>query len=171
MVDRSAIFSHGATFPNYVGYVRKVCRFLEEPLFRDTDALKNAIASLKQQGAGKYRFPHCIRSDIAVKILSYESRGSIFAHLCYTSFLFALRVPSEALHLRLDYRGDDLEPPPARTIGPSLRFAGPPTPRRPFAWLAGRTWRMAASFRDNDSARSPMPKINAFGRPTRSGPQ
>ena len=108
MVERIGIFSPGATFSNYVGYIRKAFYFLEAPLLWGAAALGNVIAALKLQGAGKYRFPNFTRGDFVVKILAFESRDSIFAQLCYASFLFALRVPSEALRIRRDFKDDDL---------------------------------------------------------------
>ena len=52
MVERGGIFNPGATFSNYVGYVRKASFFLEEPIFRDTSALKNVVSALKLKGDG-----------------------------------------------------------------------------------------------------------------------
>ena len=91
-----------------MGYVRKVCFFLEEPLSWDAAALRNAVAASKLLGAGAYSFPNFIRSEFAIRILARDSRDSSFAQLCYISFLFALRVPSEALLLRRAFRRGDL---------------------------------------------------------------
>lgn len=108
IAEWAAMFNHGASFSNYVGYIRKACYFLEEPLFWGTAAVKNMIASLKLRGKGKYRFPNFIRIDLVARILVRESRDSPFAHLSYISFPFALRVPSEALKLRRAFSNDEI---------------------------------------------------------------
>ena len=56
MVERSGIFSPGATFSNYVGYIRKACYFLEAPLIWDASAVKNVIEFLKLQWGRKIVF-------------------------------------------------------------------------------------------------------------------
>ena len=108
MLERASVFNETGCFSNYVGYMRKVCFFLEESLSWDTDALKNTVAALKLRGAGMYRFPNFIRSDLVIEILIHDSLDSSFAQLCYISFLLALRVPSEALKLRRCFKHDDL---------------------------------------------------------------
>ena len=108
VVEWSSIFKPGPTFSNYVGYVRKACYFLEQPLSWDTAAVKNIVAAIKLLGTGKFRFPNFIRSEFVAKILAKESRDGSFAQLAYISFLYALRVPSEALVLRRSFLDDDL---------------------------------------------------------------
>ena len=70
-----SIFRPVETFPNYVGYVRKACFFLEQPLTWDTPAATNIIASLKLEDKGKFAFPNFIRSSVIAKIIVHESRG------------------------------------------------------------------------------------------------
>ena len=108
VIEWSSVFSCGATFSNYVGYVRKACHFLQHPLTWDTAALANIIAALKLQDRGKYVFPNFIRSDLVHRIISHDSRDSPFAQLAYLSFLYALRVPSEAINLMRACKHDDL---------------------------------------------------------------
>ena len=127
IVEWGAIFNTGATFSNYVGYIRKVCFFLGESLAWDAAAVSNVIEALKLQGAGKYRSPNFIRSDFALRVLVRDSRGTILAQICYISFLFALRVPSEALQIRRAYMDDDLtsfDPVKDRAL---IALRGPPS--------------------------------------------
>ena len=104
----SAIFLPGSTYSNYVGYIRKACHFLEQPLSWDTPAIANTVAALKLRAKGRFRFPNFIRSQLIAQILQFETRGAPFAQLAFLSFLFALRVPSETLKIRRAFRGDDL---------------------------------------------------------------
>ena len=113
---RIPIFNPGATSSNYVGYVRKTCFFFQEPPKWGADAVKNMIAALKLQWKGKYRPPppppppppNFIKSDVALRIPIRDSRDIPFAQMAYISFLYALRAPSEALHLRRAFRNDDM---------------------------------------------------------------
>ena len=108
VVEWSSIFKPNPTFSNYVGYLRKACHFLEQPLSWDTPAVRNTVAALKLEGAGRFRFPNFIRSEFVAKIVAKETRDGPFAQLSFISFLYALRVPSEALILRRAYLSDDL---------------------------------------------------------------
>ena len=97
------------------GYILQLCRihpkylfFPQEPLLCDAAAVKNIIAALKLQGKGEYRFPNFTQSDLVVKISKHDSRDIPFAQISYISYLYALRVPSEALLLRRAFRNDDL---------------------------------------------------------------
>ena len=101
-------FIPGATFSNYVGYLRKACHFLQNPLTWDTAALANIVAALKLEGKGKYVFPNFIRSDLMQKIIRHDSRDSPFAQLAFLSLLYALRVPPEALNIQRAFKRDDL---------------------------------------------------------------
>ena len=63
---------------------------------------------------------------MVMEILIHDSRESSFVQLCYISFLFALRVPSEALQLRRAFKHDDLSmfaPPKDRDL---IALQGPP---------------------------------------------
>ena len=102
-----AIFRPGQTYSNYVGYVRKACHYLELPLSRGTPSVKNCVAALKLQAKGKFRFPKFITSEIIAKIIAHGTRDGVIAQLSYLSFQLALRVSSEALILRRDYKNDD----------------------------------------------------------------
>ena len=108
IVQWSSIFKAGPTFSNYVGYVRKACHYLEHPLSWDTPAVRNIVAALKLLGSGKFRFPNFIRSELVAQVIKKESRDAPFAQLSYISFLYALRLPSEALTLRRSFVNDDL---------------------------------------------------------------
>ena len=56
IVERGSIFKEGTDFPNYVGYVRKACRFLELPLSRGTPAVANVVAGSKLTAHGGIPF-------------------------------------------------------------------------------------------------------------------
>ena len=108
ILECGSIFNPGATFSNYVGYVRKTRFFLQEALSWDTDAVTNMVAALKLRGIEKYRCSGFIRSDVVLRIIAHDSSDIPFAQLAYISFLYALSVPSEALLLRMAFRNDDM---------------------------------------------------------------
>ena len=57
VVEWAAIFNPGQNYSNYVGYLRKDCFFLEQPLSWDTPAVKNMVAALKLEAKGKFTPP------------------------------------------------------------------------------------------------------------------
>ena len=81
---------------------------MDQPLSRGKAAVRNGVAALKLSGPGGFRFPNFTRCEFIAKIAAKETRGGTFAHLSFNSFLYALRVPSEALILRRAYKDDDL---------------------------------------------------------------
>ena len=84
-----------------------------EPLLRGTAVVKNIIAAIKLQGGG-YRTPNFIQSDNALRILKRDSLDTPFAQMEYIAFLLGLRVPSEALLLRMGIQ--DRRPNELRTV-------------------------------------------------------
>ena len=108
VVEWSSLFNPGGPFRNYVNYLKKACFFLDQPVRWITPAVTNLVKGLKLAGKAKLRFPNFIDSSLTVKIINRESRKSEFAQLAYVSFLFALRVPSEALTLVRSYKSDDI---------------------------------------------------------------
>ena len=91
-----------------MGYVRKDCFYIEIPLNWDTQAVNNCVAGLKLAGKGEFRFPNFVRIEFISRIVNRETRDGEFAQISFLSFLYALRVPSEALILRIAYKNDDL---------------------------------------------------------------
>ena len=85
------------------------CVSLEKPVTRFTPAVANVAHGLKAAGKGKFRFPDFIRSERVLRVLKHEPAHSQFAQLAFCAYLFALRVPSEALILRRAYDNDQLE--------------------------------------------------------------
>ena len=93
ILERSTVFNPGATFPNYVGYIRKAFFFPPEPKTWDTAAVSNIADALKLLGKGRYRFPNSNKSVLIFRILLRDARDSPLAQLDYISFLYALRAP------------------------------------------------------------------------------
>ena len=108
MIERSSIFNPGGTFRNYVDYLEKVCYYMGHPATWYAPALVSIIKGLKLIGKAKCKFPNFLDSSILVRILNREAKQSEFAQLCYLAFLFALRIPSEALRAMRAYKGDQL---------------------------------------------------------------
>ena len=64
---------------------------------------------MKLAAKGQFRFPNFITSDVVLRIIKHETPSGEFGQLAFIAFLFALRVPSEALPLRRAFAYDDLE--------------------------------------------------------------
>ena len=107
VIEWSSIFNPGATFNNYVNYLKKACFYLDQPIDWATPAVSNIIKGLRLAGKAKLRFPNFIDSSLVVAIMKHEGKSE-FAQLAFLSFLFALRVPSEALTLERAYKRDEL---------------------------------------------------------------
>ena len=95
--ERSSIFNPFGTFANYVLYLKKACFFPDLPITWWSPAVTNSTRSLRLAGKGEYRFPNFISIGMVTAIIKHESKHLEFAQLSYIAFLFALRVPSEAL--------------------------------------------------------------------------
>ena len=74
----------------------------------DTPAVANVVYALKPGEKRCYQFPNFMRIGIIAKIAQHDTRDNDFAHLTYISFLYALRVPPDAIPLRMPSQRDDL---------------------------------------------------------------
>ena len=97
IIQRSSVSRAGLRYSNYVGYVKKVCFFRNESVAWDTPAVRNVVKALKISGKSNFRFPNFLRIPQAISILHHEGPKAEFGLLAYVAYLFALRVPSEAL--------------------------------------------------------------------------
>ena len=108
IIQWGSVFRVGACYSNYIGYVKKVCFFLNEPVDWDTAAVRNVAKALKLSGKSNFRFPNFLRSPEVISILRHEGPRAEFGLLAYVAYLCALRVPSEALPLRRAFTRDCL---------------------------------------------------------------
>ena len=69
----------------------------------------NVSRGLRAADKGRFRFPNFIRSELVIRVINFEPMNSRFAQLAFFAYLFALRVPSEALILRRAFEDDILE--------------------------------------------------------------
>ena len=104
----SALFNETATFQQYVNSLRKVCYILRESLDWSSRAVVHAAYGLRLAASNRIRFPNFIRSEILWKLIRFFGQDDEFTHLAYISFLFALRVPSEALPIRRAHKRDEV---------------------------------------------------------------
>ena len=105
----SALFNETATFQQYVNSLRKVCYILRHPLDWATRAVVHAAYGLRLASSNRIKFPNFIRSGIIWKLIRFFNDDDEFVHLAYIAFLFALRVPSEALQICRAKKGDEVE--------------------------------------------------------------
>ena len=100
VIQRSSVSQAGLAFSNYASYVKKVRFFLNEAVAWDTPSVRNVAKALNLSGKSNSRFPNPPRGPQAISILHHEGAKAKFGLLAYVAYLFALRVPSEALQLR-----------------------------------------------------------------------
>ena len=104
----STIFNPGGTFRNYIQHLAKACFLMDMDTFWLTPAVRNLAKGLESSLDTSFRFPNFIFSKDLLKILDHETIDSQFGQLCYLSYLFSLRVPSETLQIRRAYHDDPL---------------------------------------------------------------
>ena len=109
VLQMSTLFAETATFQQYVNSLRKVCYILRYPLDWSTKAVCHAAFGLRLAGQNRIRFPNFIRSELIWKMVTQLGPENEFARLAYISFLFAFRVPSEALLLRRAHKRDEVD--------------------------------------------------------------
>ena len=109
VLQRSSLFKHGATYGSYINFLRKAFFYLGDPTDWLTPAVTNIVKSSRLAGKTNFRFPNPPSISSALKIIRRESHRGEFGHLAYLDYLFALRIPSEALPLRRAFSDDKLE--------------------------------------------------------------
>ena len=87
----------------------KACYVRRKPTDWSTPAVIHASYALRLAGKNRIRFPNFIRSELIWRIASAEPKDSEFPHLAYLAFLFAFRVPSEALVLQRAHKGGEVD--------------------------------------------------------------
>ena len=102
----SLLFRSDQTFSNYVSHVKLACQVCGLPVdvFRDTP-LRRAKCAIRKRGAFLPRAPLFIREDTVCAILNCSSarhESAVFAHLFLVTYVFLLRLPSEALGISFD---------------------------------------------------------------------
>ena len=108
-LEWGSIFNEGQTYQSYLNCLRKACFVLRYPIDWYSPAVVYAARCLRAAGKRKIRFPNFIRSELVLRIIKHEGDDSEFARLAYLAFLFAFRVPSEALILQRASKNDEIE--------------------------------------------------------------
>ena len=95
----SAIFAPGKTYSLYLSHLSKACQLMEIDSSWRTDTVRGIAKGLANKPSLKARFHNSLTPAILDRLMKKESWDSEFARLCFVSFLFMLRLPSEALPL------------------------------------------------------------------------
>ena len=138
VLQRGSLSKPGATYGSYINFLRKACFYLGEPTDWLSPAVINVIKSLRLTGETNFRFPNFLGSSSVLKIIRHESPQGGFGHLDYLAYLFALRVPSEALPLRRAYSDDALEGFHLQKGKALIGVRGPPGGQRLILKLSSR---------------------------------
>ena len=107
---RSATFAPGRTFKNYISHLRKGRgrALLGAPSDWATKAAYASTEGLRKARKGTSKFPNILFMADVFNLSEFSGRCSEFALLASISLLFAPRVPSVALHLRMAFRDDPI---------------------------------------------------------------
>ena len=93
-------FRPGRTFRNYLGHLKKGCMMAGADLEWFTPGVKAASDGLRRAKRSHFAFPNFLFASDIFFTISTLGWGGMFCQLIFTTFLFSLRVPSEALLLR-----------------------------------------------------------------------
>ena len=99
-------FKPGRTYRNYLAHLRKACLLIDSSLEWHTPRVRKVARGLKQGRRIAFQFPNFLYTQDLFTIINKLGWGSRFAQLSFISFLFPLRIPSEALFLRRAFSGD-----------------------------------------------------------------
>ena len=113
------IFGAGRTFQLYVGHLVKACQLLNIDVSWRDDAVRAVIKGLANKPTRIQRFSNSLTPEWLDKLIRLESWESEFALLAYITFLFMMRLPSEALPLRRALADESLlsdEPPSSKAV-------------------------------------------------------
>ena len=105
ILNRGDLFNETATSQKYANSLRKVRYVRHEPIRWDAKGVVRAAYGLRLASGNRNRFPNFIRSEIARMLIRHFGGNDEFTRMAYISFLFALRVPSETLHMRRAHKG------------------------------------------------------------------
>ena len=93
-------FKAGATFRNYLGHLKKACFLTGSPVDWYTPAVRDISKGLRLAKKCSFKFPNFLYTQDLFKIINGLGWEDTFSLLAFTSYLFSLRIPSEALCLR-----------------------------------------------------------------------
>ena len=95
----SALFSPGKTYSIYINHLVKACHLMGIDISWRTELIFSIAKGLSNKPSTKIKFHNSLTPTILDRIIRSESWDSEFARLCYVTYLFMLRLPSEALAL------------------------------------------------------------------------
>ena len=115
--QRSAMFGAGGTFALYANRLSKACHLLNIDTSWRGECIRAICKGVANKTPLRQRLSNSLTPQILGSLIRAESWEPPFARLCYISFLFVLRVPSEALPLTLAPTDELLlsDPPPNLT--------------------------------------------------------
>ena len=106
--SRINLFKPGRTYKNYMAHLKKAFLLLEMDIARDIPAIRTIAQGLENSQGRSFAFPNYLLPKDILYIRDHEGAGSPFSPLAFISYLFSLRVPSEALQIRRAYADDPL---------------------------------------------------------------
>ena len=97
---RGSIFRSGRTFRNYTGHLREACLLTGQPLDWYNPSVREIARSLEHARISSFRFPNFLYTQDLYGIINKLGRIGEFPQISFLTFLFSLRIPSEALCMR-----------------------------------------------------------------------
>ena len=101
-------FKPGRTFRNYLSHLRKACLLTGSDFQWDTSAVHAVARGLRSAQRIPFKFPNFIYAQDLFTIINSSGWRSEFAQLCFTAYLFSLRIPSEALTMKRAFLDDPI---------------------------------------------------------------
>ena len=104
----STLFRGGRTFSLYLSHLEKVCAVLGVDAHWRTAPVIAAVRGLINLGSARERFHNVLSSEDFQRFMRHETFTSEFGRLGYVSYLFVLRLQSEALPIVYAFDGEPL---------------------------------------------------------------
>ena len=93
-------FKPGATYPNYLGHLKKACFLTGPPVDWHTAAVRDVCKGIRCAKKSSFKFPNFIYTHDLFRIVNGLGWEDSFSLLAFASLLFSRMGPSEALCLR-----------------------------------------------------------------------
>ena len=104
----SAVFPPGKTFSIYLSHLSKACNLLGFDSSWKNEVILSIAKGIRNRPTGKDKFHNSLEPASLERIIRHESWESEFARLRYVTYLFMLRLPSDALTLTRAIANDKL---------------------------------------------------------------
>ena len=104
----SGLFRPTRTFKQYLAHLMKACILLHQPTDWVTPAIRSVARGLAAAQDFSFQFQNYIFAEDLLKLIKTVKLDNEFGWVCFFAFLLLLRIPSEALLMRMADDSDDI---------------------------------------------------------------